>query len=278
MTAYILPFEKMHGLGNDFIMLEKRHLPNGANLSKLAKILCDIHFGIGADGIIIVDLSVVQNADFEWEYINSDGSGAQMCGNGMRCFAKYVFERGFTDKTTFMVKTKAGIIIPTIEDDGSVTVNMGIPRLPNTIQQELNVDNEIIKYTYIETGNPHCVIFVDERFSGSDFKRLGPVIENHKIFPDRTNVEFVHVLNRNELRVMVWERGCGPTLACATGAGASLVASCINNFAESSLKVHLPGGILNAHWDKNTNCIFINGSATFVYTGQYNLEPKAVCL
>ncbi len=277
MTTYILPFEKMHGLGNDFIMLEKRHLPNGINLSKLAKVLCDRHFGIGGDGIIVVDISATQNADFEWEYINSDGSEAEMCGNGMRCFAKYVFERGFTDKTTFIVKTKAGNIIPTIEADALVTVNMGIPKLPDIVVQELTINNEMIKYTYIETGNPHCVIFVDQKFSDSEFNQLGPLIEAHKNFPNKTNVEFVRVLSKNELIVKVWERGCGPTLACATGAGASLVAACINNYTDTSAKVHLPGGILNVRWDKGSNCVSFNGPATFVYFGQYNLDPKNVC-
>src|SRR3989338_4197039 len=125
MTIFVLPFEKMPGTGNDFILLEKRHLPNGINLSKLAQLICDRHFSSGADGIIVVDISPNKDADFAWDYFNRDGSEAEMCGNGMRCFARYVYERGFTDETTFSVLTKGGIIKPMLEADGTVTVNMG---------------------------------------------------------------------------------------------------------------------------------------------------------
>lgn len=277
MTAYILPFEKMHGLGNDFIMLERRHLPNGLDDKALAKLLCDRHFGIGADGIIIVDFPGSKDAEFLWNYYNSDGSEAEMCGNGMRCFAKYVFERGFIDELSFSVITKAGIIKPTIESDGSVTVNMGAPKLPKNVKEEIEVDQKKINYTYIEIGNPHCVIFLDKKVSDEDFFNMGPKIEKHKHFPGGVNVEFVNIISKNEINVRVWERGSGPTLACGTGACAVLLASSINNLSLDEAKISLPGGILKARWDKQLNNVFINGPAVFVYTGQFTLDPSLVC-
>lgn len=276
MTVYILPFEKMHGLGNDFVMLEKRHLPHGLDERALAKELCDRNFGIGADGLIIVDLSSNRETDFIWNYINADGSDAEMCGNGMRCFAKYVFERGFTDERTFTVSTKAGIIKPTIEEDGTVTVDMGAPRLPDVLKEKISVDGQEINFTYIETGNPHCIIFLPKDVDDAFFKTYGPKIEKHSRFPKGVNVEFVHVLNRSEINCRVWERGCGPTLACGTGACATLIAASLNNLSDGKAKINLPGGPLTVSWNKGEN-VFLNGPATFVYTGNYNLNPKMVC-
>ena len=278
MTVYILPFEKMHGLGNDFIMVEKRHLPHSLDEKKLAKELCHRNFGIGADGLIIVDLSSTRDAEFIWTYINSDGSDAEMCGNGMRCFAKYVFERGFTDDRTFRVQTKAGIITPSIEDDGSVTVDMGVPILPLQTKEKISVNGEDVEFTYIETGNPHSVIFLKEKVSDAYFKSFGPEIEKHSRFSKGTNVEFVNVISRSEINCRVWERGCGPTLACGTGACATLVAANINGFVDNNAVVNLPGGPLNVRWDKSSGHVFLNGPASFVFTGNYNLNPSNVCI
>lgn len=274
MTVFILPFEKMHGLGNDFILIENRHLPRDVDKQSLAKLLCDRHFGIGADGLIILDLSSTRESDFEWGYFNSDGSEAEMCGNGMRCFAKYVFERGLTEETTFLVKTKAGIIKPNIEEDGSVTVNMGIPKLPKNLKEELQVNSKTFTYTYVETGNPHCVIFVESELDDNVFYDLGPKIEKHERFPNGVNVEFAKLLGKSEIKVRIWERGCGPTLACGTGACATVVAANINNYCDRSVNVYLPGGCLKIKWDNDSNCIFLNGSVDFIYTGQFNLNPK----
>jgi len=274
MTVYILPFEKMHGLGNDFVMVERRHLPNDINDKALAKLLCDRHFGIGADGLIIVDLSTSRDADFVWNYYNADGSEAEMCGNGMRCFAKYVFERGFIDEPAFSVLTKAGIIKPLIESDGTVTVDMGVPKLPERIKEELKIDSRVFNYTYIEVGNPHCVIFLDKNISENDFYLFGPKIEKDKKFPNGVNVEFARILNSKEIKCRVWERSCGPTLACGTGACAVLLAANINNLSDTSAIINLPGGPLNINWDKKSNHVFLNGPADFVYTGQFNLDPK----
>ena len=277
MTTYVLPFEKMHGLGNDFILLEKRNLPNTVDEKALAKHLCNRNFGIGADGIIIVDLSSSKDADFAWGYYNSDGSEAEMCGNGMRCFAKYVFERGFIDSTTFLVQTKAGIISPSIEPDGSVTVNMGKPKVKEKLKEELKIDGETIYFTYVEMGNPHCVIFMDNEVKDEILFTLGPKIENHKLFPNKTNVEFVNVINNNEIKCRVWERGAGATLACGTGASAVLVAAHLNDLTMNEAVVSLPGGVLRVKWDKDKNNVYLNGPTSFVFTGQYNLDPRLVC-
>ena len=277
MTVYVLPFEKMHGLGNDFIMLERRNLPNDLDEKKLAQTICDRNYSIGADGVIIIDFSSTRDADFAWSYYNKDGSEAEMCGNGMRCFAKYVYERGFIEERAFSVSTKAGIIKPLIEDDGTVTVNMGVPTIPQNLTNQLIVNEKNITYTYVEVGNPHCVIFSDNEISNADFFKLGPLIENNKIFPCGVNVEFAKVVNKNEIICKVWERGCGPTLACGTGACATLVAANINNLTGLSAKVFLPGGCLSISWDKSDNNVFLNGPAAFVYTGQLNLDPKLVC-
>lgn len=277
MTTFLLPFEKMHGLGNDFIMLERRHLPNNVNEPLLAKLLCDRHFNIGADGLIIIDISPNKDTDFIWKYYNSDGSEAEMCGNGMRCFAKYVYEHGFTDDVSFSVLTKAGIITPTIETDGNVTVMMGNPKIPDKIHRKLNVDSKEFYYTYIEIGNPHCVIFNENYVSDDDFFYLGPRIEKHALFENRINVEFAKVINYSEIKCRVWERGAGPTLSCGTGACATLVAANLNNISDSKAKVILPGGALNIWWDKNNNSVYLNGPAMFTFIGEYMLDPKLVC-
>lgn len=276
MTSYLLPFEKMHGLGNDFIMLEKRHLPNGVDHNLLSKYLCDRHYAIGADGIIIVDISNTKDADFAWEYYNSDGSEAQMCGNGMRCFAKYVFERGFTEESSFKVLTKAGIIKPTLEEDGTVTVNMGSPQIPKLLNEEININSKKFKFTCIQIGNPHCVIFLDNYIDDDNFYKYGPLLEKHKRFPNFTNVEFANVISKNEIKCRVWERGSGATLACGTGACAILIAANLNNYTDSKANVRLPGGVMKIWWDKNENNVYLNGQAEFTYIGHYNLDPIKV--
>ena len=277
MTSYLLPFEKMHGLGNDFILLERRHLPNGVNEKLLAKLLCHRNFGIGADGIIIVDFSTKGDSDFVWSYYNSDASLAEMCGNGMRCFAKYVYERGFTDRTTFTVLTEAGIIKPSLEEDGTVTVNMGVPKVSSIQQESLSIDGKVFLYMYVEVGNPHCVIFNNVEINDFEFFKFGPLIEKHQNFPKGVNVEFAYIVDKKNIRCRVWERGAGATLACGTGACAALVAANINKLTDNIAKVYLPGGCLNINWDKTEGSVYLNGPAVSVFTGQFNLDPKLVC-
>ncbi len=277
-------FTKMQGLGNDFIILdyeeyEKINLPT----EKLAMILCDRHFGIGADGLIVVNQNE-EEADLGWIFYNSDGSVAQMCGNGMRCFAKYVYDKGYVAKKEFCVKTEAGIIIPQIIDAENVRVNMSAPildprNIPVKVHDNLNFDIEADERFFVANavsmGNPHCIIFTEE-----DTKKLalkyGSAIEKHELFPQKTNVEFVKILSRKEINVDVWERGCAITLACGTGACASVVAAILNELCDNSVKANLPGGSLFIEWEgslKNpTKDVFMTGPAEYVFTGTISIQ------
>lgn len=278
-----IKFTKMNGLGNDFIITDyDEFLKTGKDKAVLAKLLCDRNFSIGADGLIIVNPDT-KETDIGWYFYNSDGSIAQMCGNGMRCFSKYVYSKGFVKKKAFSVETKAGIIKPLINDDGTVTVNMSKPVLtPEKIPVK---NNEILNFKVsankrefianaVSMGNPHCIIFTQE-----DTKKLaseyGPFIEVSELFPEKTNVEFINVISRNEINLDVWERGCGITLACGTGACASTVAGILNGILDSKVKVNLPGGTLHIEWNGNKDDIdkdvFMTGSADLSFTGIVNI-------
>lgn len=279
----IINFTKMQGLGNDFVILDyEEYEKTGIEMSALAQKLCDRHFGIGADGLITVNPKT-QNTDIGWFFYNSDGSVAQMCGNGIRCFAKYVREKGYIDKDEFSVDTKAGVIIPKINADGLVTVNMNKPVLtpsliPLNLQNNLNFDvkteDKVFKANAVSMGNPHCVIFVEENSKQYALK-YGAEIEINPIFPEKTNVEFIKILSREEIRLDVWERGCGITLACGTGACASVVAGILNNLLDKKVKVNLPGGTLFIEWDGSLNDtdknVYMTGPAEFSFTGQFDL-------
>lgn len=250
-------FTKMHGLGNDFIIIEPE---TPLNYSELAIRMCDRNFGIGGDGLIIVNPpDVKSDCDINWRIFNSDGSEPQMCGNGIRCFAKYVYEKGLIKKKMFSVGTLAGEIIPEILDNGYVKVDMGTPRveLVNHSLNKLNI-------TTVNMGNPHCVIFDDV-----NVREIGPVVEVNELFPEKTNVEVVKVISRNKIRVDVWERGCGITLACGTGACASVAAAVVNNLTDNSVEVELPGGNLHIEWLTDTNKIYMTGEAKFVFEGKF---------
>lgn len=276
-------FTKMQGLGNDFIILDfEEYNKIGTDKAVLAKNLCNRNFKIGADGLIIVNPDT-NKADIGWYFYNSDGSIAQMCGNGMRCFAKYVREQGLVDNDEFSVETKAGIIIPRVNKDGLVTVNMNKPVLQpssipvsaeNNMNIELKIQNETFKVNAVSMGNPHCVIFTKENTKEYALK-YGSNIEKNEIFPEKTNVEFVKVLSRNEINLDVWERGCGITLACGTGACASVVAGILNGLLDKKVKVNLPGGVLYVEWegsisdtDKN---VYMTGPAEYSFKGQIDL-------
>jgi len=279
----IINFTKMQGLGNDFVILDyEEYEKTKIEIPELAKKLCDRNFGIGADGLIIVNPDT-KNTDIGWYFYNSDGSIAQMCGNGMRCFAKYVRKKGIVNKDEFSVDTKAGIIIPKINDNGLVTVNMNKPVLepsfiPVKASYNLNIEitagNKTFKATAVSMGNPHCIIFVEENSKQYALK-YGSEIETNPIFPEKTNVEFIKILSRNEINLDVWERGCGITLACGTGACASVVAGILNNLLDKKVKVNLPGGVLYVEWDGNLNDtdknVYMTGPAEFSFVGQIDL-------
>ncbi len=277
-------FTKLHGLGNDYIYLNAfTGQIQEYDLAELARILSDRHFGVGADGIVLIMPSEI--ADFRMRIFNSDGSEAEMCGNGIRGLVKYVYEHGMTDKTTITVETGAGVlrVALTVEDDSVVaaTVDMGIPRLDRSqipmlgepadepvIDQPLEVNGDSFNITCVSMGNPHCVIFVDDvdHFTVSD---LGPLIENHELFPERINVEFVTVLDRGHIKMRVWERGTGETLACGTGASASVVAGVLTDRTDRQVEVELLGGPLQIEWHQNQH-VFMTGPITEVFTGQLN--------
>ena len=280
-----LNFIKMHGCGNDFVLLEYEEFQKtGLNMDEVAKKLCDRNFGVGADGLIIPNLNT-EEADLGWFFYNSDGSTAQMCGNGMRCFAKYVYDKGLVDKKEFTVKTLAGIMKPQILDNGEIRVNMSkpiletekIPFLPNhNLNYKISVKNRIFEGNAISMGNPHFVIFVDEDEDLLNLaKEYGPEIEFGAEFPEKTNVEFIKIKSTKKIKLCVWERGCGITLACGTGACASVVAGILNGKLENSVDVELLGGNVNVIWNGSPNKpeddVFLTGPAEYSVKGVYYL-------
>ena len=270
---------KMQGCGNDFVILEYEEFKKmDCEMSEAAKKLCDRNFGIGADGLIIPNTQT-EDTDIGWFFYNSDGTTAQMCGNGMRCFAKYVYDKKLVDKNEFTVKTLAGIITPKILDNGQVQVNMSkpilesdkIPFIPNhNLNYKISVKNRIFKGNAISMGNPHFIIFIkDDEDLLSLAKEYGPEIETAIEFPEKTNVEFIKIKSPNKIELCVWERGCGITLACGTGACASVVAGILNNLLEASVDVKLLGGQVNVTWNgsrENTDeNVLLTGPAEYVF-------------
>ncbi len=272
-----LVFTKMQGTGNDFIVVDAR--TNDADrVIRNARFLCDRRFGIGADQLLLVRSS--QRADFQMQIFNADGSEVEMCGNGIRCFARYLRDRGLTDKATIQVETLAGIITPTLQRE-LVSVDMGEPILdgpaiPVTLEgrvigQPIEVGKQTYTMTCVSMGNPHCVIRVDD-VVGIPVKEVGAAIESHPLFPNRVNVEFVQILSRKEIRMRVWERGAGETLSCGTGACASVVASVLNDWTGREVEVHLAGGDLQIRWAPD-NHVILTGPGQEVFTGTIELSP-----
>ncbi|AEG14883.1 diaminopimelate epimerase [Desulfofundulus sp. TPOSR] len=276
-----MQFFKVHGLGNDFILVDlvKQEWPGGEDLSESARRLCHRQFGIGADGLVLLHSS--PRADVFMQIINPDGSEAEMCGNAIRCVAKYLYERGGIKKEVMHIETRAGVMVPRLVlENGrvaAVRVDMGIPRLERqdipmigppgqVINEPLVLEGQAFHVTAVSMGNPHCVLFVPD-VERVDLHGLGPKLEKHPLFPRKTNVEFVQVLNRGEVRVRVWERGAGPTLACGTGACATVVAGVLNNYTDREVKVHLPGGTLLIEW-KEDDHLYMTGPAEEVFCGQ----------
>ncbi len=274
-----LEFAKMEALGNDFIMVEGlKNPPSGP--ARLAVRLCDRHFGIGADGLILILPS--KKADFRMRIFNADGSEAEMCGNGIRCFAKYLYDHGLTQKKDLEIETGAGLIRPHLLLRGgkasAVKVDLGEPRLaseeipmtglarPQVLREKLAVLSGRYEITCVSMGNPHCVLFWDD-LDGVPIEKLGPAIESHESFPQRTNVEFVQIISPTILRMRVWERGVGETLACGTGAAASLVAAVLNGESQRRATLQLLGGNLRVEWNEKTNHVFITGPAKEVFRG-----------
>lgn len=275
-------FTKMHGLGNDYVYVncfEERI----ENPSETARYVSDRHFGVGSDGLIMINPS--EAADFEMEMYNADGSRGEMCGNGIRCVAKYVYDYGLTDKTSISVETLGGIkyLDLTVEDGKAVLVkvDMGTPildpgQIPIVFGREAVIDEPVVvdgteyRMTGVSMGNPHAVIYVDD-LGGLDLVEVGPKFENHECFPKRINTEFAHVIDRTTVEMRVWERGSGETLACGTGACAVAVASILNGYTEDEVTVKLLGGDLLIRWDRETDKVYMTGSATVVYDGEIEI-------
>ena len=277
-----MKFTKMHGIGNDYVYVncfeETVKDPN-----KTSRFVSDRHFGIGSDGLILIKPSDV--ADFEMDMYNSDGSQGAMCGNGIRCVAKYVYDYGLTDKTQISINTKSGIkyLDLTVEDGkvALVKVNMGAPdtiakNIPIVSDKELVIDEPILvdgkeyRMTGVSMGNPHAVVYIDD-VKGLNIEKIGPKFENHKVFPDRVNTEFCKVLDDHTVEMRVWERGAGETLACGTGACAVAVASILNGYTKEEVTIKLLGGDLKIFWDRKENLVYMTGPATVVFDGEIEI-------
>ena len=277
-----MKFTKMHGIGNDYVYVNcfEESVKNPAEVSKFVS---DRHFGIGSDGLILISPSAI--ADFRMNIYNADGSQAEMCGNGIRCVAKYVYDYGLTDKTEISVETLAGIKYLRLQVENgkvaSVEVNMGAPilepkEIPVAVEESpvvnvpVEVKGKIYHMTCVSMGNPHAIIFMNN-VKDLDIAAIGPYFENHMVFPKRTNTEFVEVLDRNTVNMRVWERGSDETLACGTGACATTVACILNDKTESEVTVHLLGGDLKIRWDREANQVYMTGPATVVFDGEITL-------
>lgn len=275
-----IEFTKYHGLGNDFILIDNRAHTEPIITSEQAVQLCDRHFGIGADGVIFA-LPGQNGTDYTMRIFNSDGSEPEMCGNGIRCLAQFLYElEGADAKTQYRIHTLAGVITPQLEGNGRVKVDMGIPQLlaaeiPTTlaavdqkvIDIPLEVAGQIWKVTCVSMGNPHCITFVEDA-AAIPLESIGPQFEYHPAFPKRTNTEFIQVVRPDYLKMRVWERGAGATLACGTGACATVVAGVLTGESDRACTVELPGGCLEIEWSEQDQRVYMTGPAERVFSGQ----------
>ena len=280
----MLNFTKMTGLGNDYIYIDCTNGTKIKNITEVARRLSDRHFGVGSDGVVLINKPENENSDFKMRIFNSDGSEAEMCGNGIRCVAKFIHDNNLSQKDKLTIDTLADIKkVKVIEDNkgncNEVIVDMGEPIFqdnnipydvyePYTKDLDLDVKGEKMRFTALSMGNPHAVTFV-ENVDDFNVKDIGPIIERNPKFPNRTNVEFVEILDKNNIKVRVWERGVGETLACGTGACAAVVASGLNGYTDELVTVQLPGGKLKIEWGTD-NHIYMQGTAKTVYKGEIN--------
>ncbi|MFQ9515516.1 MAG: diaminopimelate epimerase [Eubacterium sp.] len=276
-----MEFTKMHGCGNDYVYI------NGIenkidNPGELSKIISNRNFGIGSDGLIVINPSKI--ADFKMSMYNADGSEGKMCGNGIRCVAKYVYDNKMTDKTTITVETLSGIktLVLNVKEGKveTVRVNMGAPEITaskvpvifdkdKVINEAVNINNKEYRITCVSMGNPHAITFIEDT-DALEIEQIGPLFENNEIFPDRINTEFIQVIDRKTIKMRVWERGSGETLACGTGACASVVASVLNDKTDSTVTVKLLGGDLLIEYNREENTVYMTGPAKISFTG--NIE------
>ena len=288
LTAYIyfcikktnvttVRFDKMQGTGNDYVYIDARKEVI-ENPELLAVKISNRHFGVGSDGLALIMKSSI--ADFRMRMFNADGSESAMCGNAARCIGKYVYEKDLTDKTNITLETGAGIktLRLTVADGKAVRVrvDMGVPRLeagqiPVSAPDVLHVPINGMNFTCVSMGNPHAVTFIDD-VSGIDVAGLGSAVENYPLFPERTNVEFAEIVTPGRIRMRVWERGTGETLACGTGACATLVAAVLNGMAERKATIELPGGEVEVEWNEQTNMVTLTGGVEWVFSGEFKCK------
>jgi diaminopimelate epimerase len=280
-----MKFIKMHGCGNDYIYIDgnREKIPQEEKPDFVRR-ASDRHFGIGGDGVIFINPS--DEADFEMEMYNADGSRAEMCGNGIRCVAKFVYDKGLTDKTDISVISAGKVkYLQLFLKDGkvdTVKVNMGAPELTpanipvaaegeRVVDEPINVQSKEYKMTCVSMGNPHAVVFVED-VEHFPIEQIGPHFENHERFPNRTNTEFVKVLDRHTVQMRVWERGTGETLACGTGCCATAVACILNGLTDETVTVKLLGGELEITWDRDANLVYMTGPAATAFEGEYEYQ------
>lgn len=279
-----MKFTKMHGCGNDYVYVDgsKEHISK-EDKPEIVRRLSDRHFGIGGDGVIFINPS--EEADFEMEMYNADGTRAEMCGNGIRCVAKYVYDKGLTDQKKISIISAGKIkhLCLTVQDKKVVLVkvNMGAPELlavnvpvksekEQVIDEPITVQGKEYRMTCVSMGNPHAVVFMDD-VENLEIEKIGPYFENHECFPNRTNTEFVKVIDENTVQMRVWERGTGETLACGTGACATVVACILNGLTKEQVTVKLLGGDLEIFWDRKENLVYMTGPASHVFDGEIEI-------
>ncbi len=276
-----IKFSKYQGLGNDFVLIDNRSTASPCLTSEQSVQVCDRHFGVGADGVIFL-LPGEMGADYTMRIYNSDGSEPEMCGNGIRCLARFIADlegKTGSGNQSYRIHTLAGLIVPEVQVDGQVKVNMGQPRLlaqeiPTTlapsdekvINMPLVVEGQSWNVTCVSMGNPHCITFVEDA-AAIPLAQLGPKFEHHPVFPQRTNTEFIETVRRDYLKMRVWERGAGATLACGTGACAVLVAGVLTGHCDTTATIELPGGPLRIEWEGLDQVVYMTGPAQEVFTG-----------
>lgn len=280
----MIKFTKMHGLGNDYVYIDCMNGQEIENISTLAQFISNRHFGIGSDGLILICKSDV--ADFKMRMFNYDGSEAEMCGNGIRCVGKFVYDKGLTNKETITVETLAGIKklkfnikegkVQTVEVDMGEPIleakNIPVVSSKSPVKDlKIQLDDKEFIFTCVSMGNPHAITIVDD-VKNFDIEKYGPILEIDSHFPKRANIEFIELVDKNNIKMRVWERGAGETLACGTGACASVVACNLNDYIENEANVELLGGTLNIKWNKKNNHIYMTGTATTVFEGELELQ------
>lgn len=277
--AMSVSFSKMHGLGNDFVVIDAIHQSINLNTEQI-KFIANRRFGVGCDQLLLVEKPLSEEAEFRYRIFNADGLEVEQCGNGARCFARFVVDKGLTQNQQITVETESGIIVLELEDDNLVTVNMGVPNLePDSLpfvaekqaqNYALDLDGEEISIAVVSMGNPHAVLRVDD-IAATDVELLGPRIENHPRFPNRVNAGFMQTVSKDAIKLRVYERGVGETLACGTGACAAVVAGQIQGWLNDKVTVSLPGGELVIRWQGGDNPLYMTGPAAHVFEGNIEL-------